>query len=72
MILDINSTDLFYNSNSNIYFTNNISKKKANLIIKNLADRSLIYIFINIISANSVNQLTETFNINIILQYFSN
>jgi len=72
LILDINSTDLFYNSNSNIYFTNNISKKKANLIIKNLADRSLIYIFINIISANSVNQLTETFNINIILQYFSN
>jgi len=67
LIFDINSINLFYNFNLNIYFTNSISEKKASLIIKNLADRSIIYIFTNIVSANSVNQSTKIFNINIIL-----
>ena len=67
MTFNINSTDLFCNLNLNIYFTSSISKERASLIVKNLADRSLIYIFTNIISANLVDQSAEIFNINIVL-----
>jgi len=67
LIFDISLTDLFYNPDLNIYFISSISKKKASLIIKNLTDRSIIYIFINIILANLINQSIEIFNINIIL-----
>ena len=72
LTLDTGSTDLLYNSDSNMYFTNSISEKEASLIVKNLADRSIIYILTNIVPANSVNQPAETFNTNIILQYSSN
>lgn len=72
MTLDINLTDLLYNFNLNIYFISSISEKEASLIIKNLADQSLIYIFTNIILVNLVDQPAEIFNTNIILQYSLN
>ena len=67
MTFDIGLTDLSYNLNLNIYFINSILEEKASLIIKNLADRFIIYIFTNIISANSIDQPAEIFNTNIIL-----
>ena len=67
LTFDIGSTDLLYNPDSNMYFISSISEKEASLIIKNLADQSLIYIFTNIILVNLVDQPAEIFNTNIIL-----
>jgi len=72
LTLDTSSTDLPYNPDSNIYFTNSISEEEVSLIIKNLADRSIIYMLTNTVPANPIDQPAEIFNANTILQYSSN
>ena len=72
LTLDTGSTDLPYNPDSNTYFTNSISEEGASLIVKNLADRSMIHVLTNTVPANPVDQPAETFNASTVSRYSSN
>ena len=55
-----------------MYFTSSISEEGASLIVRNLADRSLIHVLTNTVPTNPVNQRTGTSNANAISRYSSN